>query len=629
MPLSLFDAISLICLHGLSIQREGRHALKRKNLIMVLVVAFCLCSALLPPQFKTCTAQGSTLKLVDVLLDYGNGTRRWASCILQPGSDTVYNATQLVATSLNVTWWDGSAFVDAINDVWNSYPYYWIWWYWSRSESQWVMGPVACNLYVLEDCDIIAWYYEDCSVWPPDPPPNPPVTRVDILLDYGNNTRVWFEDVEVPGFASVLKATKMVAFVEYSLWGTDAFVDAINNVWNDYANYVFWMWWYWNSSAKHWELGAVACNMYVLTDGDTVAWYYEDCTVWPPSPPPVTRVDILLDYGNNTRVWYENVVLPGFPSVLKATKAVASVEYTMWGADAFVDAINDVWNDYVSWVYFWIWWYWNSTAERWEMGAVACNKHMLADGDIIAWYYEDCTTWPLPLPTTTPHPTACFTWTPSIPKVGQTVTFDASASRPNGGTIVDYAWNFGDGSVSHGKTVIHTYNSPGTYTVTLNVTDSSGLWSVEQKQVTVVQPHGPKADFKVVPETAKVGEKIKFDASASLPGWNGTHTMPITEYRWDFGDGNMTVTSQPTVYHSYNAAGNYYVKLTVYAPGADPETDSITVKVTVVAVPVGGRSVPLETPAAGNGLTCYIALIIMITAVFAAVKRRSAKRWYL
>jgi PKD repeat protein len=496
-------------------KRKERRILKGKSSVIMLFAAVCLYVALLYPQFKTCSAQSSTLKLVDVMLDYGNGTRRWASCILQLGDDTVYNATQLVATSLNVTWYDGSAFVDAIDDVWNSYPFYWMWWYWDSSESRWVMGPVACNLYILEDCDIIAWYYEDCSVWPPSPPPNPPVTRVDILLDYGNGTRIWRENVEVLGFASVLKATKTVASVEYSLW---------------------------------------------------------------------------------------------------------------WGTDAFVDAINNVWNDYVSWIYFWISWHWNHTAECWEMIPVACNKYLLTNGDIIAWYYEDCTVWPMEPPASTPHPVARFTWTPVIPKVNEHVIFDASASTPNGGTIVKYAWDFGDGNTAYGKIVSHSYANSGTFTVTLNVSDSNGLWDIEQKQITVVRPSSPKADFKAVPETAKVGEKIKFDASASLPGWNGTHSMTITEYRWNFGDGNITVTSQPVVYHSYGAAGNYYVTLTVYSPGATPETDSATVRVTVFAVPVGGQSVPAKTPQTETSLETYVVLVAIITATFTVVRRNLAKR---
>ncbi len=490
----------------------SRITMKGKILVTLLAIV-SLCMALFYLPIRICTAQGSGFKLADVLLDYGNGTRVWTSCILQPGNDTVYDATRLVASSLNVTWYDGLAFVDAINGVWNSHPYYWIWWYWNSSEFQWVMGPTACNQHVLEDFDIVAWYYEDCTLWPPNPPPDPPVTRVDVLLDYGNGTITWYENVEVFGVASVLKATK----------------------------------------------------------------------------------------------------------------AVAAVEYSLWGADVFVDAINSVWNDYISFIHFWIYWYWNHSAECWEMGAVACNKHLLASGDIIAWYYEDCTTWPLAPPTLTPHPKASFMWTPSIPKVGQSVTFDASASMPNGGTIVDYAWNFGDGSFTHGKIVIHTYISPGTYIVTLNVTDSNGLWDIEQKQITVVQPYGPKADFKAIPETARVGEKIKFDASASLPGCNGTHNMPITEYHWNFGDGNITITSQPIVYHSYSAAGNYYITLTVYAPGATPEMDSTTVKVLVFAVPVGGHSIPLKTPAVEKDMTVYLMFVAAITAVSVAVKRKLAK----
>lgn len=478
----------------------------RKALLLTLVV--CLCTTLLYPWIKVGTAGDTGKVLVDVLLDYGNGTRRWASCILECGA-TVYNATELVAATLNVTWYDGASFVDAIDGVWNSYPYYWIWWYWNRTEAQWKLGEVACNQQVLEDLEIVAWYYENCTVWPPEQPLNPPTIKVDVLLDYGNGTTVWHENVDVTGYTSVFKATKLVASVEYSLWNSDVWVDAIDGVWNNYsANY------------------------------------------------------------------------------------------------------------------FWLYWCWNHTTKSWDMVPVACNKYVLANGDIVAWFYE---TSPWGPPATTPHPTASFTWAPSIPKVGEAVTFDASASTPNGGTIIKYEWDFGDGNRTFGKTVLHTYNSSGTYLVTLNVSDSNGLWDIEQKQLTVVKPQGPKASFTVVPETAWVGENIKFDASTSQPGWNGTHTMPITEYRWNFGDGNITVTTQPIIYHKYNAAGNYYVTLTVYAHGATPETNSTTVRISVLAVPVGGWSVSVKTPTAEN-LTVYLVSVATITAFFAAIRRKLTRR---
>jgi PKD repeat protein len=55
------------------------------------------------------------------------------------------------------------------------------------------------------------------------------------------------------------------------------------------------------------------------------------------------------------------------------------------------------------------------------------------------------------------------------------VTFDGSASiDSDGGTIVSYAWDFGDGSTGAGAVVTHTYTQPGLYYATLKVTDNAG-----------------------------------------------------------------------------------------------------------------------------------------------------------
>ncbi len=124
----------------------------------MLFATACLCAALLQPQVRTCTAQGSDFKLVDVQLDYGNGTRKWTSCILQSDNDAVYNATQSVATSLNVTWYDGSAFVGAIDGVWNSYPYYWMWLRWTGDK--WEYGSIGADKNILLPNEIKMWRYE-------------------------------------------------------------------------------------------------------------------------------------------------------------------------------------------------------------------------------------------------------------------------------------------------------------------------------------------------------------------------------------------------------------------------------------------------------------------------------------
>ncbi len=76
------------------------------------------------------------------------------------------------------------------------------------------------------------------------------------------------------------------------------------------------------------------------------------------------------------------------------------------------------------------------------------------------------------------NPTASFTFSPTSPRVGQQMTFNASASRPSaGGRIVSYTWEWGDGTdrVTTGDTLVaHTFGRAATYTVTLVVTDQSG-----------------------------------------------------------------------------------------------------------------------------------------------------------
>ena len=82
-------------------------------------------------------------------------------------------------------------------------------------------------------------------------------------------------------------------------------------------------------------------------------------------------------------------------------------------------------------------------------------------------------------------PRASFTYTPPTPVVNQTVTFDASSSTPNGGVIISYQWDFGDGTTAEGVIVTHKYSSTGNYTVTLNVTDNEGAWNATSKTITV------------------------------------------------------------------------------------------------------------------------------------------------
>ncbi|MGB5261819.1 MAG: PKD domain-containing protein [Gammaproteobacteria bacterium] len=68
------------------------------------------------------------------------------------------------------------------------------------------------------------------------------------------------------------------------------------------------------------------------------------------------------------------------------------------------------------------------------------------------------------------------------------VRFTGAASYdPDGGAIVDYAWDFGDGRTGSGARVRHTYRRAGNYVATLTVTDDEGDSATTQLQITVTK----------------------------------------------------------------------------------------------------------------------------------------------
>ncbi len=66
-----------------------------------------------------------------------------------------------------------------------------------------------------------------------------------------------------------------------------------------------------------------------------------------------------------------------------------------------------------------------------------------------------------------------------------TVTFEDNSTPAQGGTIVAWAWNFGDGDTSSEQNPVHVYAAEGTYIVTLTVTDDSNNTDDYSAQITV------------------------------------------------------------------------------------------------------------------------------------------------
>ncbi len=84
-------------------------------------------------------------------------------------------------------------------------------------------------------------------------------------------------------------------------------------------------------------------------------------------------------------------------------------------------------------------------------------------------------------------PTASMTLSASSGFVPFTINFSGAGSTDADGSIITYVWNFGDGATATGAEAAHTYNTPGTYNVTLTVTDDKGGQDTATAQVEVKQ----------------------------------------------------------------------------------------------------------------------------------------------
>ena len=80
---------------------------------------------------------------------------------------------------------------------------------------------------------------------------------------------------------------------------------------------------------------------------------------------------------------------------------------------------------------------------------------------------------------------------PYAADAGAPLTLDGSASSDPDGTIVSYAWDFGDGNTGSGVSPTHTYAAAGSYAVTLTVTDDDGATDVGQTTATISEPPPP------------------------------------------------------------------------------------------------------------------------------------------
>ena len=134
--------------------------------------------------------------------------------------------------------------------------------------------------------------------------------------------------------------------------------------------------------------------------------------------------------------------------------------------------------------------------------------------------------------------------------------FDASTIADNS-TPFTYRWTFGDppsgiNDTSYIKNPVHYYNNAGPFTITLRVTSLAGCRAPDTSKVLSTVYPQTHADFSVNAENCLHDTTYLTDLTNATP-------YAITNWYWDFGDGQTAVTQNP--YHIYAIAGTYTIRL--------------------------------------------------------------------
>ncbi|MBU1018315.1 PKD domain-containing protein [Patescibacteria group bacterium] len=231
-----------------------------------------------------------------------------------------------------------------------------------------------------------------------------------------------------------------------------------------------------------------------------------------------------------------------------------------------------------------------------QIGTYNVHLRMIDQNNLVDNYYRDIEI----IPGDRPLLSADIAATPGLSGVIPfQIRFDGSKSESVKGSIVNYEWDFGDGSQTQvGRSVSHIYNEAGTYTVTLKVREDSGKEAETSEEVTVRTVSSvPEARIGTNPSVNAEGIvfdelpfKVAFDASASTDA-----DGDIVEYEWDFGLDTATQVGQKVEF-TYETAGVYTATLVV----RDSEGQESSANIKIEVVEPGVRAIITATPEEGT-----------------------------
>jgi len=169
-------------------------------------------------------------------------------------------------------------------------------------------------------------------------------------------------------------------------------------------------------------------------------------------------------------------------------------------------------------------------------------------------------------------------------ETGQSILFKSvnSFAAHIDGTSIDFdvLWDLGDGVFSMEKQIAHTYDTPGTYAVSLRIqSQDPQLWGefMFDWDYIIITVTSPGAPLNANADGSRLGGyETTVEEPIQLYGLATGGTAPYI-YEWEFGDGITSKIQNPT--HIYTNAGTYTVTLAVMDDMGAIATDTTTVTV--------------------------------------------------
>ncbi|MCC7232735.1 MAG: PKD domain-containing protein [Bacteroidia bacterium] len=186
-----------------------------------------------------------------------------------------------------------------------------------------------------------------------------------------------------------------------------------------------------------------------------------------------------------------------------------------------------------------------------------------------------------------PVPVADFS---APPGCSDAITQFTDLSSVSSGTIDGWNWTFGNGDTSNVQSPSYVYPGGGNYLVTLTVVTDGGC--SDSHSLNLLVNDKPEGAFEA--SNTCVGQSVQFIDLTTVNG------ASITDYLWNFGDGNTDVTSNPS--HTYSGGVNNY-SLQFIVTASNGCMDTVNQVIRINNIPTANFSVTPGTICQGNTVT--------------------------